>query len=91
MLKYMYNKNPKLVRSVAILMAVILAYGVFLIVDSIQREQREKGKIDGPTIKTSTEEFRAYDVDGLTDEQIEQWLIQEREKRGIDNGEEKSR
>lgn len=91
MLKYMYHKNPRLTKIMIILMTLILVYGILLFVDAIQQEQRKKNMSQSLDIKTSTEEFRAYDVNGMTDEQIEQWLIQEREKRGINNGEEETR
>lgn len=84
MLKYMYDKNPRLMRICIIIFIIIFIWGALLVTDAIQKEVRAAKTTEPVEVKADTEEFRAYDVDGLTDEQIEEWIKEERRKRGIE-------
>lgn len=80
MFKYMWNKNKALMKIAIILIIGILIMGVLLIVDSIQKANRSSS-IVGDTLIENDGQINAYDVDGLTDEQIEEWLERERNER----------
>jgi hypothetical protein len=73
MFKYMWNKNKALMKIAIILIIGILIMGVLLIVDSIQKANRSSS-IVGDTLIENDGQINAYDVDGLTDEQIEELL-----------------
>lgn len=80
MFKYMWNKNKALTKIAIILIMGVLAMGVLLIVDSIQKANRSSNLV-GDTLIENDGQINAYDVDGLTDEQIEEWLERERNER----------
>lgn len=80
MFKYMWNKNKALMKIAIILILFVLIMGVLLIVDSIQKAQRDSNLV-GDTLIENDGQINAYDVDGLTDEQIEEWLERERNER----------
>lgn len=70
--------------SVAIVVCIIV-FTVLVIVDSIQKYVRDKNSSEDTSISSYTEEFRAYDVEGLSDEEIEKLLEIERQKRRENN------
>lgn len=80
MFKYMWNKNKALMKIAIILILFVLIMGVLLIVDSIQKAHRDSNLV-GDTLIENDGQINAYDVDGLTDEQIEEWLERERNER----------
>lgn len=80
MFKYMWNKNKALMKIAIILITGVLVMGVLLIVDSIQKANRNSNLV-GDTLIENDGQINAYDVDGLTDEQIEEWLERERNER----------
>lgn len=80
MFKYMWNKNKALMKIVIILIMGVLVMGVLLVVDSIQKANRSSNLV-GDTLIENDGQINAYDVDGLTDEQIEEWLERERNER----------
>lgn len=80
MFKYMWNKNKALMKIAIILIMGVLVMGVLLIVDSIQKVNRSSNLV-GDTLIENDGQINAYDVDGLTDEQIEEWLERERNER----------
>lgn len=80
MFKYMWNKNKALMKIAIILIMGVLVMGVLLIVDSIQKANRSSNLV-GDTLIENDGQINAYDVDGLTDEQIEEWLERERNER----------
>lgn len=80
MFKYMWNKNKALMKIAIILIIGVLIMGVLLIVDSIQKANRSSNLV-GDTLIENDGQINAYDVDGLTDEQIEEWLERERNER----------
>lgn len=80
MLKYMWNKNKALMKIAIILIMSVLIMGILLIVDSIQKANRSSNLV-GDTLIENDGQINAYDVDGLTDEQIEEWLERERNER----------
>lgn len=80
MFKYMWNKNKALMKIAIILIMGVLVMGVLLIVDSIQKANKSSNLV-GDTLIENDGQINAYDVDGLTDEQIEEWLEHERNER----------
>ena len=80
MFKYMWNKNKALMKIAIVLIMGVLIMGVLLIVDSIQKANRSSNLV-GDTLIENDGQINAYDVDGLTDEQIEEWLKRERNER----------
>lgn len=80
MFKYMWNKNKALMKIAIILILFVLIMGVLLIIDSIQKAHRDSNLV-GDTLIENDGQINAYDVDGLTDEKIEEWLERERNER----------
>lgn len=80
MFKYMWNKNKALMKIAIILIMGVLVMCVLLIVDSVQKANRSSNLV-GDTLIENDGQINAYDVDGLTDEQIEEWLEHERNER----------
>lgn len=81
MLKYMYQKNKHLIRITCIIVLAVFVYGTLLIVDAIQKAERESRTGEAVIIQENTGDIPAYNVDGLTDEQIMEFLEMERDKR----------
>lgn len=81
MLKYMCKKNPKLMTSFFILVGVILVWGFLLVQDAIQKEMAAHRSTESVEIVGDTGEIKSYNVDGMTDEQIEQLLEIERNRK----------
>lgn len=72
MVKYIYEKHPKLLSFAVILCIGVLVYGGLLIADTIQKEQRAETQYSLDLEKK--EGIKAYDVEGLTDEEIDALL-----------------
>lgn len=71
MLKYMYKKNPVLTRILIVSVVLILIWGVILIVDSIQKTNLRMTEHTLPFPSFNNSEPVIYDVDGLSDEEID--------------------
>lgn len=80
MIKYMWSKNKTLMKIAIVLIMSVLIMGILLIIDSIQKANRSSNLV-GDTLIENDGQINAYDVDGLTDEQIEEWLERERNER----------
>ena len=80
MFKYMWNKNKTLMKIAIVLIIGVLIMGALLIVDSIQRTNRNNNLV-GDALIENDGQINAYDVEGLTDEQITEWLERERNER----------
>lgn len=77
MLKYLWNKNKVLMKITSFIVVVVLIMGTLLIIDSIQKSKRESNSIEYK-LTESDGQIKAYDVEGLSDEEIANWLEQER-------------
>ena len=72
MLRYLYDKHPKLLTLGIIACLGIIVYCGLLVVDSIQKEMRPEPQYSLDLEKK--EEVKVYDVEGLTEEEIDQLL-----------------
>lgn len=77
MLKYLWNKNRVLMKIASLIIVAVLIMGTLLIIDSIQKAKRESNSVEYK-LTESDGQIKAYDVEGLTDEEIANWLEQER-------------
>lgn len=69
------------IKSMMILaLALIITYVTLLIVDTIQKQQRSDGDTNPVTIEENTGEIRSYNVDGLSDEEINKVIEEGRSK-----------
>lgn len=80
MLKYMWNKNKVLMKITITVIFVILVMGTLMIIDSVQKARIEANSVTYE-LQEDDGEIRAYNVDGLTEEQIQEWLERERAER----------
>lgn len=80
MLKYMWNKNKVLMKITITIIFVILVMGTLMIIDSVQKARIEANSVTYE-LQEDDGEIRAYNVDGLTEEQIQEWLERERAER----------
>lgn len=77
MLRYLWNKNKVLMKIASLIIVVVLVMGTLLIIDSIQRAKRESNSVEYK-LTESDGQIKAYDVEGLSDEEISDWLEKER-------------
>lgn len=77
MLKYMWNKNRVLMKIASFVIVAVLIMGTLLIIDSIQKAKRESNSVEYK-LTESDGQIKAYDVEGLSDEEISKWLEKER-------------
>ena len=82
-MKYKYKYGQKtLIRIFCAVVIVVFVWGTLLIVDAIQKEKRASTKdSEAAYVPGNTEQFRAYDVEGLSDEEIERLLELERNNK----------
>lgn len=69
-MKSLYTKHRFLFRIASVLTVVLLVYLTLVVVDAIQKEVRKSNYTQEITVKPYTGEFKSYDVEGLTDEEI---------------------
>lgn len=72
MFKQLYEKHPKLLSLGVILCLGVLVYGTLCVVDTIQKEMRPEPQYSLDLEKK--EEVKVYNVEGLTEEEIDQLL-----------------
>lgn len=77
MLKYLWNKNRVLMKIASFIIVAVLIMGTLLIIDSIQKAKRESNSVEYK-LTESDGQIKAYDVEGLSDEEISKWLEKER-------------
>lgn len=77
MFKYLWNKNKVLMKIASFIVVAVLVMGILLIIDSIQKSKRESNSVEYK-LTESDGQIKAYDVEGLSDEEIANWLEQER-------------
>lgn len=77
MLRYLWNKNKVLIKIASLIIVVVLVMGTLLVIDSIQKAKRESNSVEYK-LTESDGQIKAYDVEGLSDEEIANWLEQER-------------
>lgn len=77
MFKYLWNKNKVLMKIASFIVVTVLIMGTLLIIDSIQKSKRESNSVEYK-LTESDGQIKAYDVEGLSDEEIANWLEQER-------------
>ena len=77
MLKYLWNKNRVLMKIASFIIVAVLIMGTLLIIDSIQKAKRESNSVEYK-LTESDGQIKAYDVEGLSDEEISNWLERER-------------
>lgn len=77
MFKYLWNKNKVLMKIASFIVVAVLIMGTLLIIDSIQKSKRESNSVEYK-LTESDGQIKAYDVEGLSDEEITNWLEQER-------------
>lgn len=72
MFRQLYEKHPKLISLGFILCLIVLVYGGLCVVDTIQRETRPEPEFSLDLERK--EEIKSYDVNGLTEEEIDMLL-----------------
>lgn len=77
MLKYLWNKNCVLMKIASLIIVAVLVMGTLLVIDSIQKAKRESNSVEYK-LTESDGQIKAYDVEGLSDEEISNWLERER-------------
>lgn len=77
MLKYLWNKNHVLMKIASLIIVAVLVMGTLLVIDSIQKAKRESNSVEYK-LTESDGQIKAYDVEGLSDEEISNWLERER-------------
>lgn len=77
MLRYLWNKNRVLMKIASFIIVAVLIMGALLIIDSIQKAKRESNSVEYK-LTESDGQIKAYDVEGLSDEEISNWLEKER-------------
>lgn len=77
MLRYLWNKNRVLMKIASLIIVAVLIMGALLIIDSIQKAKRESNSVEYK-LTESDGQIKAYDVEGLSDEEISNWLEKER-------------
>ena len=77
MFKYLWNKNKVLMKIASFIVITVLIMGTLLIIDSIQKSKRESNSVEYK-LTESDGQIKAYDVEGLSDEEIAEWLKRER-------------
>lgn len=77
MLRYLWNKNKVLMKIASLIIVAVIVMGTLLVIDSIQRAKRESNSVEYK-LTESDGQIKAYDVEGLSDEEISDWLEKER-------------
>lgn len=77
MLRYLWNKNRVLMKIASFIIIAVLIMGTLLVIDSIQKAKRESNSVEYK-LTESDGQIKAYDVEGLSDEEISNWLEKER-------------
>lgn len=73
MLQYLWKKNKKVFKVALILMSATILVGMLFIVDTIQKEKRLKSS-NAVELTKDTGEIPSYDVSGMTDEEILEFI-----------------
>ena len=76
------NKLHPLVRLAIFLIIVFVGYAVLLLDDAILKDKQSRNKSEDITISQDTGEIRAYNVDGLTDEEVDRLIELQRLNKG---------
>lgn len=75
------SKNNVLVKIGACLCFIVFIWGVLLVVDAIQHELRSGNLTQSVEIKGNSGNVKKYNVDGLTEEQVDQLIEIEQNRR----------
>lgn len=80
-MKELYQKHRVLFRFTIILVLIVLTIGTVEVISAIQQEQIDKNtnSSDIVELKEQRADIPAYNVDGLTDEQIKEYIQKQRE------------
>lgn len=76
------NKLHPLVRLAIFLIVVFVGYALLLLDDAILKDRQNRNKSEDITISQDTGEIRAYNVDGLTDEEVDRLIELQRLNKG---------
>ena len=79
-MKDIWQQHKRLLKFGIVLCLIVLIWGTIEIISAIQLERRESSAGATAEITSYTEPFKAYDVEGMTDEEIEQMLEMERQR-----------
>lgn len=80
MIKYLFTKHRFIMRLSIAAIVITLILGVLLIIDTIQKEDRESKSVSYELVEDDGN-IMAYDVNGMTDEEITSMLAEERSRR----------
>ena len=78
MIKQLYNKNKFLFKTSLFSSLLFLVIGILFIVDTIQKQDRNKLGSDFATL-SEYKEYDTYDISGMTQEEINEMLKEIRE------------
>lgn len=82
-MKQLYAQHRKLIKGAIILCIIVLIWGTVEVVSTVQAEKRKATESSEININEYTTSFKAYDVEGLTDEEIDMYLEMQRQQDGI--------
>lgn len=74
-------KNRKILGVTFGLIMLVLIYGIIVIIDEFQVSSRNSKFVGGTPINSYINEFNTYDVEGLSDEEIESIINSMREEK----------
>lgn len=74
-------KNRKILGVTFGLIMLVLIYGIIVIIDEFQVSSRNSKSVGGTPINSYINEFNTYDVEGLSDEEIESLINSMREEK----------
>lgn len=75
----LWKKYRRLIKTGIILCAIVLLYGIIEVVSIFQETKRDATASENVNLQEYTTSFKAYDVEGLTDEEIDEYLEKARE------------
>lgn len=78
-MKQLLSEHRKLIKASIILSIIIILYGAVELISFIQYNNRQSTAGEYVDLQEYTEEFKAYDVTGMTQEEINEALDKHRE------------
>ena len=78
-MKKLWEQHRHLIKAGIILAVIVVVWGAIEVISIIQYNNRQKTMSPVITMEERTEEFKAYDVTGLEQEEIDSALEKQRE------------
>lgn len=78
-MKELWSQHRRLIKAGIILAVIVVVWGAIEVISIVQYNNRQKTMSPVITMEERTEEFKAYDVTGLEQEEIDTALEKQRE------------